>query len=105
VGLFFYGIILYMDYLNKAGTITIDGIEFDVPKKDDLNKWDYREWKEGKSKYKEVWLDSYQRNGKEVCRMSYSLQLKNGASPTLDDKKLKGDDIEKAKYIFKNIEG
>ncbi len=82
----------------------IDGCLYDLPIKEDLEKkWYYREWKEGRSTYKEFWVERYvkEKNG-EVCRISNCLQMKNGSSATLDGHKLK--DLEGARKFFAVID-
>lgn len=90
--------------LNKNGTITLCGIEFDLPKKSDLRKWDYKEWKESRSIFREIWLDNYNHNNGTHYLFRYNLTSKNGTTFFLDDKKLKDEDIETAKYIFKALD-
>lgn len=92
--------------LNKNGTVTLCGIEFDLPKKSDLRKWDYKEWKEARSIFKEIWLNNYHSNHKDTLYylFSYKLTSKNGTTFFLDDKKLKDEDIENAKFIFKTLD-
>lgn len=84
--------------------VIIQGIEFDMPQKNEIRKWDYKEWKEGKNKYKSIWLDEYLDNGSYICVCSHCLVSINGSKFLLDDKKLRGDDVENAKRIFKGIE-
>lgn len=91
-----------MAYSNEK--IIIKEIEFDIPQKNDIKKWDYKEWKEGKNKYKSIWLDEYINYNGGVCICSHCLVSINGSKFLLDDKKLRGDDIENAKRIFKGIE-
>lgn len=76
-------------------------INFDSPTIEDVNKWNYKEWKEAKSNYKEIWLNSYvQDENKAYCRMCYKLTLKNNSSAFLEDKKLKDKDLENAIKVF-----
>jgi hypothetical protein len=91
-----------MVYSNEK--FIIKEIEFDIPQKNDIKKWDYKEWKEGKNKYKSIWLDEYINDNEGVCICSHCLVSINGSKFLLDDKKLRGDDVENAKKIFKGIE-
>lgn len=92
--------------LNKNGTITLCGIEFDLPKKSDLRKWDYKEWKESRSVFKEIWLNHYNYNTDGSVSLSqYKLTSKNGSVFSLDDKRLKDEkDIENAQLVFKSMD-
>ena len=90
--------------VNDNTKIIIQEIEFDRPNKNDIRKWDYKEWKEGKNKYKSIWLDTYINDNNIHYISRYNLVSINGSKFLLDDKKLRGDDIESAKSIFKEIE-
>lgn len=100
-GYFLYNI--YMSITEEQKYI-IQGIELEIPSSKNIHKWDYREWKEGKHKYKSIWLDTYIKIDNAICICSYNLISVNGTKFFLDDKKLKLDDIECAKKIFKEIE-
>lgn len=84
-------------------SIEIDGSSWDVPVKEDLTKWNYKEWKEGRSLYKEFWVERYveEKRG-EVSRICSCLQMKNGTSATLDGHKLK--DLEGVRRFFAVID-
>lgn len=84
--------------------IEIDGLLWDIPRKEDVTKWNYREWKEARSTYREFWLERYIKEGMRVYRESRLLQMKNGTSASLDGRKLKDADLETARKVFKTIE-
>jgi hypothetical protein len=84
--------------------VKIQDILFYIPKKEDIKKWDYKEWKEGKTKYKSIWLDEYLIENNAYCLNAHCLVSINGSKFLMDDRKLKGDDIDNAKKLFKGIE-
>ena len=90
-----------MDFLNKDGTITILGINFSFPKKENLNKWDYGIDKKEKESF--VWLEHYHSEGNAIMLWQYNLKRIKGGKIFLDDKPLKKEDKEKAEYIFKEL--
>ena len=82
----------------------IGGFYWDVPRKEDITKWNYREWKEARSTYREFWLERYVKEGMRAYRESRLLQMKNGTSASLDGRKLKDADLENAKKVFRMID-
>ena len=82
----------------------IQDILFYIPKKENIKKWDYMEWKEGKDKFKSIWLDNYIFENGAYCIQSYQLVSINGSKFLMDGKKLKGDDIDNAKKVFRGIQ-
>lgn len=91
----------YMDYLNKDGTITISGVVFDFPQKEDLKKWDY---KKQDKKTTELWLSSYHNEGDAVVCWQYCFIRGAYNKITMDGTSLKGEDKEKVAYVFEELE-
>lgn len=88
----------------RDGYVIIKGIEFEIPNRKELKPWNYKEWKEGKNKFKSVWVDSYEYSNNAYSLISYNIVSKNGSTFLFDDCKLHGDDAENAKKLFKGIE-
>ena len=86
-------------------TIEIQGVVFDIPTKDSIPKWDYKEWKDGKDKCRSMWLDTYERDSKGIGIHSYQFTSVNGSKFFMDEKKLRGEDVEKAKRLFRGLDG
>lgn len=96
-------IFLYTIHMASGDFIILKGIEFEIPNKNNFRKWDYREWNEGKKKFKSYWLDTYEKDGCGIGIHSYQIISENGSKFYLDDKKLRGEEVDIAKVIFKEL--
>lgn len=94
--------IFYALYNNS---VIINGIEFDDPRTNHPIKRDVREYKEGvRTTIKEMWVDSYVRQGSAICRWLYCITMTNRGVCTFDGKPVK-DENEKnlIKELFENV--
>ena len=83
----------------------INSIEFDDPRSNPPNKRDVREYKEGaRTTVKEMWVDSYVRQGDATCRWSYCITMTNRGVCTFDGKPVR-DEKEKnlIRELFDNV--
>ena len=83
--------------------VKVNGIEFEDPRPS-VHKWDYREVKEGKTTYRELWVDSYIRSKDSVEYEAHLLTISNRGSVLFDNKTVKDENEKKLiKDIFKDI--
>lgn len=97
------GLIKFSPYFCIISFVKVNGIEFDDPRPS-VHKWDYKEVKEGKTTYRELWVDSYIRSKTSVEYDAHLLTISSRGSVLLDNKTVKDENEKKLiKEIFKDI--
>lgn len=93
-----------MNYIEKDGTIIINGIAFDNPIGRELSPRDVKRWDEGKRTHM-TGLNMCQYIYENNCTMlwQYELQISNRGACFLDGVPLKGEDAAKTRWIFKEM--
>lgn len=86
----------------RNGKVRLCGTDFDYPS--NLLPREITRWTEGKrTKLVGINLCEYRKEGNATVCWQYTLSMSNYGGCFLDGKPLKGDDIERAKTIFKEL--
>ena len=85
--------------------MTLAGIEIDPINPNNIRKWDYSEYEEGKrTKVKSLWIDSYINDNDTIEYCAHLIKMTNRGACSIDDKPIRDHkEIEIVKNIFKEL--